>query len=259
MRLGYSVNGYGVGDLAACVDEVTDARGRCARRRVRGAVYGRAALRAEWRAAATSLRDAARIEIGHAPLSRTTAASRASPTTFEDLHGLAQLPGSAPQRLMADGYGFAAEGDWKTAALVRSMKVMAAGLDGGTSFMEDYTYHLHPDGQTRAGRAHARDLSVHRRGQAVARSSSAGHRRQGGSGAAGVRLAAPGPAVNASVVDMGDRFRMIVNEVDVVAPEEPLPKLPVARALWDPRPNLRRPPRPGSMPAARITRLELST
>ena len=108
-------------------------------------------------------------------------------TTFEDLHGLRQLPGLAPQRLMADGYGFGAEGDWKTAALVRAMKVMGEGLPGGTSFMEDYTYHLAPGGHQVLG-AHMLEIcEIHRRGQAVARDPSALDRRQGGSGSPGFR------------------------------------------------------------------------
>ena len=135
---------------------------------------------------------------------------------------------------MADGYGFGGEGDWKTAALVRAMKVMAAGLPGGTSFMEDYTYHLDPKRPKVLGAHMLEDLPVDRRRPArrwrFIRSSSAARPTRCG----WCSTPHPGPAVNAAVIDMGNRFRMIVNEVDVVAPTQPLPKLPVARALWQP-------------------------
>jgi L-arabinose isomerase len=158
--------------------------------------------------------------------------------TFEDLHGLAQLPGVAVQRLMADGYGFGAEGDWKTAALVRAMKVMGAGLDGGTSFMEDYTYHLNENGMKVLG-AHMLEICE---SIADGKPSLEIHPLSIGGKADPVRLVfntRAGPAVNASVIDLGDRFRMIVNEVEVVSPDEPLPRLPVARAVWIPRPDLK--------------------
>jgi len=162
---------------------------------------------------------------------------KAFTTTFEDLHGSQQLPGLAVQRLMEEGYGFGAEGDWKTAALLRAMKVMATGLTGGTSFMEDYTYHLDPSGQKVLG-AHMLEicptiadgkpkLEVHPLGI--------------GGKADPARLVfdvPAGVAINASLIDMGNRFRLIVNDVDVV-PSQPMPKLPVARALWVPQPNLK--------------------
>jgi L-arabinose isomerase len=142
-------------------------------------------------------------------------------TTFEDLHGLVQLPGLAPQRLMADGYGFGWRRRLENSALVRAMKVMASGLKGGTSFMEDYTYHLQPNGmQGRAWRAHAGDLSEHRGWQGVAGGASARHRRQGRSGARLVFNTPAGPALNAAMMDFGNRFRLLVNEVDVVKPEQ---------------------------------------
>ena len=159
-------------------------------------------------------------------------------TNFQDLHGLPQLPGIAVQRLMADGYGFGGEGDWKTAALVRSMKVMATGLPGGVSFMEDYTYHFDPSGMKVLG-AHMLEVCE---SIADGKPSLEMHPLSIGGKEDPARLvftAKAGPAVNATIVDMGDRFRMIVNEVDVVPPLEPLPKLPVARALWTPRPNLK--------------------
>jgi L-arabinose isomerase len=139
---------------------------------------------------------------------------------------------------MADGYGFGAEGDWKTAALVRAMKVMAAGLPGGTTFMEDYTYHLDPTGPKVLG-AHMLEVCP---SIADGKPSLEVHPLSIGGKADPARLvftAGAGPAVNATIIDMGGRFRMIVNEVDVVKPDAALPKLPVARALWVPRPNLR--------------------
>ena len=137
---------------------------------------------------------------------------------------------------MADGYGFGAEGDWKTAALVRIAKVMGSGLDGGISFMEDYTYDLVPDGPSVLG-AHMLE---------VCPSISAGtpsceiHPLSIGGKADPVRLvftAAPGPAVVVGMLDLGDRFRLVLNEVELIPPPEGLPRLPVARALWRPQPD----------------------
>jgi L-arabinose isomerase len=149
-----------------------------------------------------------------------------------------QLPGLAVQRLMADGYGFGAEGDWKTAALGRVLKVMAQGLAGGTSFMEDYTYHLDPAGPVVLG-AHMLEICP---SLATEKPSCEIHPLGIGGKADPVRLvftAPPGAAVNAAVIDLGHRFRLLLSEVDVVAPPQPLPKLPVARAFWKPRPDLK--------------------
>ncbi len=157
--------------------------------------------------------------------------------TFEDLGALEQLPGIAVQRLMADGYGFGAEGDWKAAALVRILKVMSEGLPGGTSFMEDYTYHLGDPVPEVLG-AHMLEVCPSIAGGRV---SCEIHPLAIGARSDPVRLvfdAAPGPAVVAGLVDLGDRFRLIANEVKVVEPDEPLPRLPVARAVWRPEPDL---------------------
>jgi L-arabinose isomerase len=184
-----------------------------------------------------SLREGGRIEIGLRNFLKAGDFT-AFTTTFEDLHGLTQLPGLAVQRLMRDGYGFGAEGDWKTAALVRAMKVMAAGLKGGVSFMEDYTYHFNAAGDKVLG-AHMLE---------ICESIAAGKPRLEifplsiGGKADPVRLifdSQTGSAVCASLMDMGGRFRLLVNEVDVVQTDAPLPKLPVARALWLPRPSLK--------------------
>ena len=233
MRFGYSVNGYGVGDLVKSVNAVTKARVENLVKKYLAEYSAGPGVEA----GAENLRTAARIELGMRDF-LTAGDFKAFTTTFEDLHGLEQLPGLAVQRLMADGFGFGAEGDWKTAALVRAMKVMAAGLPGGTSFMEDYTYHLVPGGMKVLG-AHMLEVCPT---IADGESSLEIHPLGIGGKADPARLVfnvPEGPALNASLIDMGNRFRLIVNEVDVVTPDADLPKLPVARAVWIPRPNLK--------------------
>ncbi len=235
IRFGYSVNGYGVGDLVKVVNEVADSE---IARLVKEyeATYKIAKPLAKGGAKKQSLVDAARIELGMRAFLEQ-GGFKGFTTTFEDLHGLTQLPGLAVQRLMADGYGFAAEGDWKTAALVRAMKVMATGLDGGTSFMEDYTYHLDPKGMKVLG-AHMLEICPT---IAEGKPSVEVHPLGIGGKADPVRLVfntPPGPGLNAALIDMGNRFRLLVNTVKVVRAEKPLPKLPVARALWIPMPDL---------------------
>jgi L-arabinose isomerase len=236
MRQGYSVNGYGVGDLVRYTKEVSDAEIDQLVQTYSEQYEVVPALRAGGERA-QSLREGARIELGIRRFLED-GGFKGFTTTFEDLHGLVQLPGLGPQRLMADGYGFAAEGDWKTATLVRAMKVMAAGLPKGTSFMEDYTYHLSPHGQKVLG-AHMLEICP-----TIAEGSVRLEIHPLGIGgkADPVRLvfdAKTGPAINASVVEMGDRLRMIVNTVEAVKTDAPLPKLPVARALWLPHPDLK--------------------
>ena len=185
----------------------------------------------------SALREAARIEIGLRSFLEAGGFG-AFTDTFEDLGELVQLPGIAAQRLMADGYGFGAEGDWKTAMLVRAMKVMATGLPGGTSFMEDYTYHLAPDGSKVLG-AHMLEVCP---SIADGRPSCEIHPLSIGGRSDPVRLvftARPGPAVVVGLLDLGDRFRLVLDEIDVVRPPEALPRLPVARALWEPKPGLK--------------------
>jgi L-arabinose isomerase len=235
MRFGYSVNGYGVGDLVQRVKAASDAEIDRLIAQYEGAYTVAPNLRKSG-PMRKSLREAARIELGLRSF-LSEGGFKGFTTTFEDLHGLVQLPGLSVQRLMAEGYGFGAEGDWKTSALVRSMKVMASGLKGGTSFMEDYTYHLNTKRNLVLG-AHMLEICP-----SIARSkpSLEVHPLGIGGKADPVRLvfdAPEGPAVNASMIDLGNRFRMLVNEVDVVPPEKPLPKLPVARAVWVPKPNL---------------------
>ena len=231
IQMGYSVYGYGTGDLVAIVNGVTD--------------YDVNLLIEEYKSSynltkdvesSDTLKDAARIEKGMEKFLRS-GGFNAFTTTFEDLHGLKQLPGLAVQRLMEKGYGFGAEGDWKTAALVRSMKVMAAGLPGGTSFMEDYTYHFDPAGMRVLG-AHMLEVCP---SIAADKPYLEVHPLSIGGKADPARLvfkAATGSAINASLIDLGNRFRMIVNKVEVVDCPD-MPNLPVASVLWKPMPDLK--------------------
>ena len=236
-RLGFSINGYGVGDLVAAVNDASPTPRSTSSIATYLDEYDVVAPLRPGGDRAEALRDGARIELG---LRRflSDGGFGAFTTTFEDLHGLTQLPGLAVQRLMRDGYGFGAEGDWKTAAMVRAMKVMSAGLPGGVSFMEDYTYHLSEARRRGPRRPHARGL---RDRSPAGRPKLEIHPLSIGGKADPVRLvfdAHPGSAVAASITDMGQRFRMLASVVDVVAPLQPLPRLPVARAMWRPRPDL---------------------
>jgi L-arabinose isomerase len=235
IRLGYSVCGYGVGDLVDRIEKVADDEVDHILAEYEAAYILSEPLRSEGKQR-ESLRDAARIEIGLRHF-LDQGGFHAFTDNFQTLHGLTQLPGVAVQRLMADGYGFGAEGDWKTAALVRALKVMSAGLEGGTSFMEDYTYHFKNGGQVLG--AHMLEVCP---SIADAQPSLEIHPLSIGGKKDPVRLvftARTGPAVVASIVDMGDRFRMVANKVNVISPEQPLPKLPVARAVWVPEPDLK--------------------
>jgi len=234
IKFGYSVNGYGVGDLVKYINEATDAQINALVQEYMASYV----IAPEFRKSGekqNSLREAARIEIGLRAFIKE-GSFKGFTTTFEDLHGLAQLPGLAAQRLMAEGYGFGAEGDWETCALVRAMKVMSIGLKGGTSFMEDYTYHLHPKSMNVLG-AHMLEICP---SIAKSKPSLEVHPLGIGGKADPARLVfdtPPGPGLNAAIMDMGNRFRLLVNEVDVVSQERPLPKLPVARAFWVPKPD----------------------
>ncbi|TWU29380.1 L-arabinose isomerase [Bythopirellula polymerisocia] len=233
LQLGYSVNGYGVGDVVKHVDEVAESYVDQLCREYDETYEMSAELRGERR---ESLRDAARIELGLRAF-LTEGDFVGFTDTFENLHGLKQLPGLPVQRLMNDGYGFGAEGDWKAAAMTRAAKVMAAGLKGGTSFMEDYTYHLTGDDATCLG-SHMLEICP---SIAQGKPSCEIHPLGIGGKEDPVRLVfdtPPGPAVNATLVDMGNRFRMVINEVEVITPLQKLEKLPVARALWKPLPDL---------------------
>ncbi len=235
IKLGCAVYGYGVGDLVASVNSISE-----------NAIN---TLLEEYESEYTvnkellnggskriSIIEAARIELGLKQF-LVDGGFKAFTTTFEDLHGLVQLPGLAVQRLMKQGYGFGAEGDWKTSAMVRTVKAMSEGLNSGTSFMEDYTYHLDPSGMKVLG-AHMLE---------VCESIAEGKPTLdvfplgigGKSDPARLLFSVPnGPAINVSIMDMGNRFRLLTNEVQVVPTPQDLPKLPVARVLWEPKPNL---------------------
>jgi len=235
IKFGYAVNGYGIGDLVSVINAVPEGEINALLDEY-ASTYTLAAGLQKSGDKHTSLRDAARIECGLRTFLKQ-GDFKGFTDTFEDLHGLVQLPGIAVQRLMAEGYGFGAEGDWKTAALVRAMKVMATGLKGGNSFMEDYTYHFDPSQQLVLG-AHMLEICA---SIADGKPSCEIHPLGIGGKADPVRLvfnSAPGAALNASIIDMGNRFRLLVNDVEAVKPAHDLPKLPVARVLWKPFPDM---------------------
>ncbi len=235
IKFGYAVNGYGVGDLVKRIEAVSETAVSDLVKEYEES-YSMAKPLRKGGDRHNALRDAAKLEIGLKSFLEE-GNLKGFTDTFEDLHGLVQLPGIAVQRLMKAGYGFGAEGDWKTAALVRAMKVMASGLKGGNSFMEDYTYHFEPGNQMVLG-AHMLEIC-----ESIAdeKPSCEIHPLGIGGKADPVRLvfgSAAGPALNASIVDMGNRFRLLVNEVEAIKPPHPLPKLPVARVLWKPYPDM---------------------
>ena len=230
LRLGVSVNTYGVNDLVAVVDAVDD-------KTIDDLITE---YREQYEIEPTLLEDrhealryAARIEAGL----RTFLADGgfgAFTTNFQDLGGLRQLPGLGVQRLMADGYGFGGEGDWKTSTILAAVKAMSSG---GTSFMEDYTYHWSP-GTPKILGAHMLEVCP---SIAASRPRCQIHPLSIGDREDPVRLvfdATPGPGLVLGIADIGDRFRLVLNEIEVVPPDEPLPNLPVARAVWKPAPSL---------------------
>jgi len=234
MKFGFSVNGYGIGDLVAIQAGIADSEINALCDEY-AASYQLAPTLAKGGERHASLREAARIEAALRAFLKQ-GGFKGFTTTFEDLHGLKQLPGIAVQRLMAEGYGFGAEGDWKTAALLRAMKVIASDLGGRTSFMEDYTYHLEPNNHLVLG-SHMLEICP-----SIAQSKPSCEIYPLGIGGKEdpVRLvfdAPAGSALNASLIDLGNRFRLLVNEVDAIQPPHALPNLPVARAVWRCRPD----------------------
>jgi L-arabinose isomerase len=235
LRFGVSVNTYGVNDLVERVDAVTETDVDNLLEDYADAYE----IVPELQAGGDrheSLRYGAKIEAGLRSF-LTDGGFGAFTTNFEDLGGLRQLPGMAVQRLMADGYGFGGEGDWKTSVMLHTIKAIGAGRPGGTSFMEDYTYHLGP-GTPKILGAHMLEVCP---SIAAEKPRIEIHPLGIGNREDPVRLvfdAAPGPATVLGICDLGDRFRLVLNEVDVVPPDEPLPKLPVARAVWEPKPDL---------------------
>ena len=231
IRFGFSVNGFGVGDLVHFVNAVSEGD---VDRLVKE--YGEAYEITAAVQKSSSLREAARIEIGLRAFLKDKNAT-AFTDTFENLHGLRQLPGISAQRLMADGYGFGAEGDWKTSALLRAVKVMDQGLAGGSSFMEDYTYDF-KNGSSHVLGSHMLEICP---SIASGKPRCEVHPLSIGGKEDPARLVFnvdAGPAINVSLIDMGNRFRLLVNEVEAVEPGQELPKLPVARVLWKPMPDL---------------------
>ncbi len=234
IKFGYSVNTQGIGDLVDCIDAISNNDVEMLVEEYEKRYHVVKDLK-KGNIKHESLKDAASIELG---LKKMLIAGnyKGFTDTFEDLHGIRQLPGIAAQRLMQAGYGFAGEGDWKTAALVRAMKIMATGLPGGNSFMEDYTYHLEPGNEMVLG-AHMLEIcpSISKE-----KPSCEVHPLGIGGKEDPVRLVftgSAGNALNASIIDMGKRFRMIVNTVVAVSPPQDIPYLPVARILWKPLPD----------------------
>jgi L-arabinose isomerase len=236
IQLGLSVNGYGVGDLVDVINGISDSQVNA----LTEEYFKQYQIADDCKKGGRyyeNVRYQAKVELGLRKFLEN-GGFKAFTTTFEDLHGLQQLPGLACQRLMADGYGFGAEGDWKHAAMVRVFKVMGKGLKGGSSFMEDYTYHLHPSGMRILG-AHMLEVCPT---IGDGKTSLQVHPLDIGGKLDPARLVFNVPAGEASctsLIDMGNRFRLIVNAVNCVEPEQNLPKLPVARALWTPQPDLK--------------------
>ncbi len=235
MKFGFSVNGFGVGDLVKVINEISDTEiNKLVEEYFDSYIFSDEAKKNGSKF--SNVYEAAKIELGLRAFLKG-GNFKAFTTTFEDLNGLKQLPGLSVQRLMKDGFGFGAEGDWKTSAMVRAVKVMANGLEGGTSFMEDYTYHFHSSGNKVLG-SHMLEIC-----ETIASSKPRLEVHPLGIGgkddpARLVFNVNPGNAVNVSLIDLGNRFRLITNEVEVVNPDNDLPKLPVARAMWIPKPNL---------------------
>jgi L-arabinose isomerase len=234
IALGYQVEGFGLGDLVASIETISEAQVQSLVQEIHGLYSGVEDLKKDskkWNAVIEQLR----IELGIKAF-LDGGNFKAFTTTFENLHGLPQLPGLAAQRLMAQGYGFGAEGDWKHAGLLRVSKVMAQGMTGGTSFMEDYTYHMNPMNKMVLG-AHMLEICP---SIAAGKPSLQVHPLGIGGKADPARLVfngAGGRALNASLVDMGNRLRLIVNTVEAIEPSQAMPKLPVARVLWKPEPD----------------------
>jgi len=235
IKFGWQVNTWGIGDLAARYAKISGAHAEKLAEEY-AASYDLAPELKQNGKARDAMLEQAKIEIALKEMFETEHAG-AFTTTFQDLHGLPQLPGLACQRLMEQGYGFAAEGDWKQSMLTRAAKVMACGLSGGVSFMEDYTYHFEPGKEAALG-AHMLEVCP---SIAEGKPRIEVHPLGIGGKADPARMvfdAAPGRAVLATLIDLGNRFRMIVNEIETVKIENAMPKLPVARALWKPYPNL---------------------
>ena len=235
MKFGFSVNTHGVGDLVQYINQISEADIYTLLQEYEDTYEMMPSLR-NGGFMRQSLFEAARIELGIKAFLEEGGFS-AYTNTFEDLHGMRQLPGIGSQRMMAAGYGYGGEGDWKTSAMVHVMKVMASGLKGGNSFMEDYTYHFDPANPMVLG-SHMLEICPSIAANNV---KCEVHPLGIGGKEDPVRLvfnAAAGPALNVSLIDLGNRFRLLVNEVEAVEVTEDFPKLPTARALWKPQPSM---------------------
>jgi len=236
LKFGFSVNTYGIGDLVQVINGINESDINDLLK-VYEESYTMADDLLEGGSKRSSVYEAAKIELGLKKFLEDGGFKGFS-DTFEDLHGMIQLPGIAAQRLMEAGYGFAGEGDWKTSALVRACKVMGAGLAGGNAFMEDYTYHFNPENPMVLG-SHMLEVDS---SLAKDKPSLEVHPLGIGGKSDPARLVfnvAGGAALNASLIDMGNRFRLLVNEVEAVEVDEDLPNLPVARVLWKTLPDMK--------------------
>lgn len=235
MKFGMAINTHGVGDLVKVINQISDAEIANLIQEYEATYQMMDSLKND-SAMRSSLIEAARIELGLKAFLEDGGYG-AFTNTFEDLHGMRQLPGIGSQRMMAAGYGYGGEGDWKTSAMVRVMKTMAIGLEGGNSFMEDYTYHFNPANPMVLG-SHMLEVCP---SIADGNVKCEVHPLGIGSKEDPVRLVfngAAGSALNVSLVDMGNRFRLIVNEVEAVEVKEEFQKLPTARVLWKPKPSM---------------------
>ncbi|WP_297335049.1 L-arabinose isomerase [Algoriphagus sp.] len=235
LQFGFSVNTFPVGDLVHYINSASEQEVKLLIEEYEASYHLAENLLRNGQKR-NALFDAAKIEAGMRRF-LNEGGFKGFSNTFEDLHGMKQLPGIATQRLMADGFGYAGEGDWKTAALVRAMKVMGTGLEGGSAFMEDYTYHFDPNNTLVLG-AHMLEVDPV---LAKDKPSCEVHPLGIGGKEDPVRLVfngKSGPSLNASLVDMGNRFRLVVNEVEAVEVPESLPNLPVARVMWKPLPDM---------------------
>ena len=235
IKFGWQISAYGVGDLVEYVEKVTDAEVDELYKEYES-LYEVAANCKPGGIYHENVRVQARYEIAMKRF-MVDGNFKAFTTNFENLTGLAQLPGLASQRLMAAGYGFGAEGDWKQAALLRIIKTMSAGMKGGSSFMEDYTYHLDPANEAVLG-AHMLEICP---SIAAKKPRLEVHPLGIGGKDAPARLifeSAAGDAMNVTLIDMGNRFRLIANTLEVIEPLQKMPKLPVASAFWKTQPNM---------------------
>ncbi|AWV99534.1 L-arabinose isomerase [Arcticibacterium luteifluviistationis] len=236
MKFGFSVNTHPVGDLVAYINKVTNTEIKTLIEEYKS-VYKMMPSLEEGAEKYESLVEAARIELGMKAFLEEGDFG-AYTNTFEDLHGMRQLPGIGSQRMMAAGYGYGGEGDWKTSAMVRILKTMATGMKGGNSFMEDYTYHFNPENPMVLG-SHMLEICPSISSSEVACEV---HPLGIGGKEDPVRLVFNGDAgraMNVSLVDMGDRFRLIVNLVQGLEVTEEFPKLPTARVMWRPEPSMK--------------------